>query len=135
VVTGDAAKGEAYFDGAGGCKACHSVAGDLAHIAKKYQPDQLQNRFLWPGSGGFGQPEKQKKVTVTLASGKSISGSLKRLDDFEVSLYDAAGEYHSWPRSQVKVEVEDRLLGHRKLLDQYSDADMHNLLAYLVTLK
>ena len=70
-----------------------------------------------------------------LTRGKSISGTLKSLDDFNVALYDAAGDYHSWSRDKVKVEVEDRIAGHRQLLDKYTDGDIHNLLAYLVTLK
>ena len=35
----------------------------------------------------------------------------------------------------MKVEIEDKLAGHRALLPKYSDADIHNLTAYLVTLK
>jgi mono/diheme cytochrome c family protein len=65
-----------------------------------------------------------------------ITGTLKRLDDFTVSLYDSAGNYLSYSRAAgPKVEVEDRLVAHRRLLDVYSDADVHNLTAYLVTLK
>lgn len=132
VVTGDAKKGEAYFNGAGGCSACHSPTGDLAHIAGRYQPDVLQNRFLWPAGFGSGI----HKVTVTLANGETFSGTPKRLDDFTVSLIDASGNYHSWPRSDsLQVTVEDRLAAHRELLGKYTDADIHNLTAYLVTLR
>src|SRR6185503_6418937 len=107
VVTGDAKKGETYFNGAGHCNTCHSTAGDLAHIGSKYAADQLQTRFLWPASGGEGS----RKATVTLPSGQSFSGRIKHLDDFTVSIYDASGDYHSWSREDdgVKVEVEDRL--------------------------
>ena len=133
VVTGDAKKGEAYFNGGGRCNTCHSPTGDLAHIGGKYPPDQLQTKFLWPASGGDGA----RGVTVTLPSGQSFSGRIRHLDDFYVSMYDSSGNYHSWSREddKVRVEVEDRLTAHRQLLDQYADADIHNLLAYLVTLK
>ncbi|HEU4387124.1 MAG TPA: c-type cytochrome [Blastocatellia bacterium] len=135
IVTGDPKKGEAYFTGAGQCNTCHSITGDLAHIATKYPPDQLQNRFLWP-EAGFGGATRSRKVTVTPPSGKAVSGTLKRIDDFHVSLYDASGTFHSWLRDgNLKVEVEDPLKVHRQLLDKYTDADIHNLLAYLVTLK
>lgn len=131
VVTGDAKKGEAYFNGAGGCNACHSPTGDLAHIAARYQPDVLQNRFLWPAGFGTGIRE----VTVTLPT-ETFSGTPKRLDDFTVSLIDASGNYHSWPRANgLQVTVEDRLAAHRQLLGKYTDADIHNLTAYLVTLR
>jgi cytochrome c oxidase cbb3-type subunit III len=134
LVTGDPGKGETYFNGAGRCNTCHSTTGDLAHIASKYSPEQLQTKFLWPDAGGD-DPGRTKKVTLTLPSGESFAGTLKSLDDFQVTLYDAEGKHRSWSRDQVKVEVEDRLAGHRQLLDKYTDDDIHNLLAYLVTLK
>ena len=135
VVTGDAKAGEAYFNGAGGCKNCHSPTGDLAKIGSRMQPDQLQTRFVWPGGGGRGGAGSPVKATVTLPSGESITGTVKRQDDFDISMYDAQGNYHSWPRNSVKVQVEDKLAAHRELLAKYTDQDMHNLTAYLVTLK
>lgn len=132
VVTGNAADGQAYFNGAGGCAHCHSVTGDLAHIGSRYQPDQLQVRFIWPGGG---RGSRAQKVTVTLANGQTVSGTLKQIDDFDVSLRDAAGNFRSWPRQEVKVTMEDKLAGHRALLEKYTDRDMHDLTAYLVTLK
>jgi mono/diheme cytochrome c family protein len=135
VVTGDAKAGEAYFNGAGGCKGCHSPTGDLAKIGSRYQADALQTRFIWPSGGGRGGAGNAPKVTVTLASGQKITGTLKKQDDFDISMYDAEGNYHSWPRSAVKVEVEDKLAGHRELLPKLTDKDMHDLTAYLVTLK
>lgn len=132
VVTGDAKAGEAYFNGGGGCKGCHSVAGDLAHIGTKYQPEALQTRFVWPGGRGGGTAQK---VTVTLPSGQNVSGTVKQMDDVNLSIFDGAGNYRSWPREGLKVELEDRLAGHRQLLEKYTDRDMHNLTAYLVTLK
>ncbi|MGH9614035.1 MAG: c-type cytochrome [Bryobacteraceae bacterium] len=132
VVTGNAQAGEAYFNGPGQCNTCHSPTGDLAHVASKFTPAALQAQFLYPDAG----PRVPPQATVTLPSGQSISGTLKSLDDFNVALYDSSGDYHSWPLGDgVKVNVEDRLAAHRELLAKYTDADMHNLLAYLVTLK
>ena len=85
--------------------------------------------------GGGRGPASPQKVTVTLSSGEVIAGTLKRQDDFDISMYDAQGNYHSWPRDSVKVQLEDKLAGHRDLLPKYTDRDMHNLTAYLVTLK
>jgi len=138
VVTGDPEAGEAYFHGAGGCSGCHSVTGDLAKIGSKYQPEQLQTRFVWPGAGGFGGgrgPGRPQKVTVTLPSGQTIGGTLKQVDDFDISIWDSSGVYRSWPAGSVKIALDDRLAGHRALLEKYTDADMHNLTAYLVTIK
>jgi cytochrome c oxidase cbb3-type subunit 3 len=131
VVTGDAKAGEAFFNGAGGCKSCHSPTGDLAKIGTRYPPETLQTQFIWPGGrGGAAQ-----KATVTLPSGQTITGTIKRQDDFDISLYDSQGNYHSWPRDSVKVEIEDKLAGHRALLPKYTDKEMHDLTAYLVTLQ
>jgi cytochrome c oxidase cbb3-type subunit III len=127
-TSGDAKKGEEFFNAS--CTGCHSAAGDLARIGAKYgQAATMQSRFLWPSTPG------PAKATITTASGQTITGTIKTLTDFEVSMYDAAGDYHAWPRDQVKVQVEDKLAGHRALLAKYTDADIHNLAAYLVTLK
>jgi sRNA-binding regulator protein Hfq len=130
IVTGNASAGEAYFNGPGKCNTCHSVTGDLLHIGTKLNPAELQQAFLYPTN------REPAKVTVTLPSSEQVSGTLKHLDDFNVSLTDAQGEVHSYARDTgIKVAVEDKLAAHRRLLDQYSDSDMHNLTAYLVTLK
>lgn len=135
VVTGDREKGREYFNGAGRCHTCHSPTGDLAGIAKKYDPVALQSRFLYPRPGRGDQPIRPE-VTVKLASGQMVSGTLEYLDDFDVALRDASGDYHSFSRdAHVKVDVHDPLAAHAELLKKYTDADMHNVLAYLVTLK
>jgi mono/diheme cytochrome c family protein len=127
-ISGDARKGEAFFNGS--CKSCHSATGDLAKIGAKYpQAAVLQSRFLWPATPGA------ETATVTTPSGQKITGTIRRLSDFDVSLTDANGEYHSWPRNRVSVQIEDKLVGHRALLPKYTDADIHNVTAYLVTLK
>jgi cytochrome c oxidase cbb3-type subunit 3 len=133
VLTGDPKAGQAFFDGAGGCRDCHSATGDLAHIGSKYQPMALQNRWLWP-AGGRGET-RASTGTVVLRSGERVSGTIKRLDDFDVSLVDASGVYHAWPRDQVTVEIPDPLKAHRDLLARYTDEDIHNVTAYLASLK
>jgi cytochrome c oxidase cbb3-type subunit III len=141
VVTGDAAQGKAYFNGAGGCKDCHSPTGDLKGVASRYEPVALQSRFLYPGPrrfgpGGSGTPPPPVMVTVTPQGGPPVEGRLIHIDDFNVALRDSSGTYQSFTRgSNVKVEVRDPLAAHQELLAKYTDADMHNVLAYLVTLK
>src|SRR5579864_1472485 len=99
VVTGDAKKGEAYFNTSGKCNTCHSVTGDLKGVGKKYEPFALQSKWLQPRSARGASPSDSARsaiqVTVTLPSGESVSGKLDHIDDFNVSLYDSSGEYHS----------------------------------------
>lgn len=141
IVTGDAHAGEAYFQAH--CATCHSPASDLAHIAGKFDPVALEGRFLYPGSNPYGMgpppdPRTLKHATVTLPSGETRTGVLAHIDDFSVALRDESGVYRSWVYDDVpgiRVEVHDPLEQHVKLLRQYTDTDMHNILAYLETLK
>ena len=128
LATGTVEAGKAYFNGPGGCSGCHSPTGDLAGIAKKYNPPDLEVRFLYPS----GTPST---AVVTLASGKKFEGTLLLNDGFNVAIQGKDGWYHSWPRSAVKIEVHDPLAAHAALLEKYTDADMHNLFTYLETLK
>jgi cytochrome c oxidase cbb3-type subunit 3 len=144
VLTGDAKKGEAYFNGAGKCNSCHSPTGDLKGIGTRFTPQQLQGRWLSPGAGRGGRgaapgtpSRSQKTVVVTLPGGETVSGPLDRIDDFGVSLHDASGAYRSFTRNGdvPKVVVTDPVKIHTDMLRTYTDADIHNTTAYLVTLK
>jgi mono/diheme cytochrome c family protein len=135
VLTGDPEAGRAYFNGAGRCSTCHSATGDLSGIATRI-PDaaNLQQRFLFPALRRGGP--KQVEVTVTVAKQAPVSGALVRIDDFFVALRDASGEYRAFNRGPgVAVVVNNPLAVHHELLERYTDADMHNLTAYLARLK
>jgi cytochrome c oxidase cbb3-type subunit III len=142
IVTGDAKAGEAYFNSK--CSGCHSATGDLAHIATKYDPVTLQGRFLYPHVGSPGMaappvsPREQKTVTVTLNDGKTVNGRLLHLDDFIVVLLSDSGKRETFSlegADAAHVDVHDPLAEHALLLPQYSNADMHNILAFLETLQ
>jgi cytochrome c oxidase cbb3-type subunit 3 len=142
LITGDTQKGAAFFNGDGHCVKCHSLTGDLAHVASKYEPAELQRRMLYPAPnlidvflGKAVTPPMPAKVTVRLASGEQVSGTLDHLDEFTVSLHDASGWYRSFSRANAAVEVQDPRAEHETLLPMYTDEQMHNLLAYLETLK
>ncbi|MHB1936969.1 MAG: c-type cytochrome [Acidobacteriaceae bacterium] len=128
LLTGNADAGKQYFQGAGKCATCHSPTGDLAGAAKKYAPAELEARFLYP-------PHDNATASVSLASGKKFQGKLLHLDAFYVAIVDEDGWYRSWPLSQAKVQVEDPLAGHLELLSKYTDKDIHDVFAYLETLK
>jgi cytochrome c oxidase cbb3-type subunit III len=144
IVTGDAKAGQDYFNGAGKCSSCHSVTGDLKGVGSKYEPVSLQDKLLMPRerwsqsrSGASAQNKTAVTAIVTVASGESFSGALVHIDDFNVALRDANGNYQSFTRKgdSPRVEVHNPLKVHSDMLMQYTDRNIHNLTAYLVTLK
>jgi cytochrome c oxidase cbb3-type subunit 3 len=134
-----------YFNGAGGCAKCHSPSGDLAGIAAKFQGLDLLKRMLYrenergAGSSSGGHAGELAKgiptATVTLRSGQTINGKLAYRDEFTIGLIDAAGWYRSWPVTQVKYSVVNPLDAHIEQLGKYTNQDMHDVLAYLQTLR
>ena len=146
ILTGDPRAGEAFFNGAGRCRTCHSPAGDLKGIGAKYgDPAVLQQRMLLPRGLPPGAPPVPShrlpnalKVTVTTAAGQKVSGTLVRLTDFDVTLFDpVTSEIRSWLRKDddPKVVVTDPLQAHVDMLLKWTDADMHDVTAYLASLK
>ena len=144
IRTGDAKAGAEFFAGAGKCTTCHSPTGDLAGLSAKYETVDIQQRMLFPGGGRGGRggrrggppPASAVRVTVTPQGAAPVSGVLVFMDDFVVSLQDSTGAYHSFKRSpSLKIEKTDPLAAHNALLDTITDKNIHDLVAYLETLK
>lgn len=147
-ITGDAKAGESFFNGAGKCNTCHSPSGDLKGVGSRMNPTVLQGRMVYPrGNGGYGgasvvtppgaKPDRPKNATVTLADGKKYSGDVVEISDFIVTLKDKDGVRHSFLRDGAvpAVVVTDPLQAHVDLIRHLTDKTMHDLTAYLVTLK
>jgi cytochrome c oxidase cbb3-type subunit 3 len=139
VLVGNAAEGQAYF--AVKCSNCHSPSGDLKGIAERI-PDAriLQTTWVAGGRERRGTASSNARTataTVTLASGESVEGQVVRIDDFLVTLQLADGTARSFGRNgaEPKLVVRDPMQVHRDLLPQYTDKDIHDVTAYLVTLK
>jgi len=128
LQTGNAEAGKQYFNGAGKCSSCHSPTGDLAGIAKRLEGLRLEERMLYPRGA-------KSKVTVTLPSGQTLAGELVYHDEFTIGMRDAERHYHSWPAGKIKFVIDAPADAHAELLSKYSDADIHNLMAYLQTLR
>jgi cytochrome c oxidase cbb3-type subunit 3 len=137
LSTGSAEAGRRYFDNA--CARCHAAGGrgDLAGIASRLQGLPLLQRMLYPGSGGraAGPAPAPPTVTVTLPSGQVMTGKLAYRDEFTIAITDASGWYRSWPTSSVRFTVDEPLQGHIEQLAKYTDGDMHDVYAYLRTLR
>jgi len=135
ILVGDPKAGQAYFNGAGKCNTCHSIDGDLKGIGAKYDPVRLQGKIVMPRDNP--RSGRGVQVTVTLPSGETISGDLLRITDFDVTLRDSNGARHTYARSgdSPKVVTKDPIQAHIDLLTVYKDKDIHDLTAYLATLK
>ena len=132
ILVGDAAKGQAYF--AANCMSCHSVAA-FAHIAGKYRsPDQLQRGWVWPARPA----DNSLAITATVktAEGATISGRVTQVSDFRITLLDSDGRTHVIERGTgVDVRMKDPLAPHQAIIMTLKNEDMHNVTAYLETLK
>ncbi|HEX3836716.1 MAG TPA: cytochrome c [Steroidobacteraceae bacterium] len=142
ILIGDPRRGAEYF--AAHCQGCHSISGDLRGIAARISnPATLQDSWVAGRRSGprvAGAPAAPPtEVLVTLDSGDTVHGTLQHIDDFTVSLTTAQGQYRSFtrqgPQGVRAVEVHDPLQQHRQLLSEYTDRDMHDVTAYLATLK
>ena len=139
ILVGDPKAGEAYFTGEGKCTACHSATGNLAGIASRLGPVDLQQRMLFPGGGRGGRGGANPNavtVTITPAAGAPMSGVLVQEDDFYVTYREASGALRIVKRTPgMKVVTTDPLQAHHDLLDRITDKHIHDLVAYLETLK
>lgn len=145
ILVGDAAAGQEYF--AAKCSSCHSATGDLQGIATKI-PDPKMLQDLWVsggraggggrGRGGPGPSGPAITATVTTSSGEKVEGRLIRVDDFDISVLQPDATVRTFRRNgenNPRVELHDPLEGHHTLLAEMTDKNMHDVTAYLVTLK
>jgi cbb3-type cytochrome c oxidase subunit III len=128
LQTGNAAAGKQYFNGSGGCAKCHSATGDLAGIANRFEGLRLEEVMLYPR-------DARSKVAVTLPSGEVVRGILAYQDEFTIGLRDSNGSYRSWPTARVKFTVDSPVQAHIDQFPKYTDKDVHDLMAYLQTLR
>ena len=128
LQTGNADEGKKYFNGAGTCAKCHSATGDLAGVATRYEGLKLEQQMLYPRNA-------KAKVSVTARNGKTSTGTLAFRDEFTIALTDDNGVYHSWNTRDVTFKVDAPAKAHVELFDKYTDDDIHNLMAYIQTLR
>lgn len=127
LKTGDAEAGKQYFEGAGGCTKCHSETS-LAGVATRFTGLQLEEQMLYPRN-------VKSKVTVKTRSGRSLTGTLEYEDEFTIGMKDVAGVYHSWPVNAITFQIDRPVEAHVTTMSKYTDDDIHNVLAYIQTLK
>lgn len=128
LQTGNVEAGKEYFNGPGTCSSCHSPTGDLAGVGKRHLGLELEKRMLFPADAPV-------TATITLSSSQTLTGKLSYQDEFTVGITDESGWYQSWPTNLVKYTIHAPAEAHIELLGKYTDDDIHNLMAYLQTLR
>jgi cytochrome c oxidase cbb3-type subunit 3 len=128
LTTGNAEAGKLYFDGKGGCVSCHSATGDMKGIASRYTGLRLEEQMLYPR-------DAKAKITVKTRTGETLTGTVEYKDEFTIGMKDSFGTYHSWPVSAVTYKIDEPADAHVTAMSKYSDDDIHNVLAYMQTLK
>jgi cytochrome c oxidase cbb3-type subunit 3 len=127
LQTGNADAGKRYFEGAGGCVKCHTST-TLSGVATRYTGLRLEQQMLYPR-------DVKSKVTVKTRAGKTFTGTLAYKDEFTIGMKDASDAYLSWPVDLVTVTVDAPVEEHVAAMIKYTDDDIHNVLAYIQTLK
>lgn len=148
ILVGDAKAGKEYFNGDGKCGSCHSTERDLRGIGSKYDPETLQGKIVMPratrGTAGGGAVATNAPpagppiaVAITPDGAETVKGTLVRISDFYVTFRDSTGATRTFARQGdlPKIELHDPLEAHIDLLGKYTDKNIHDLTAYLVTLK
>ena len=163
IVTGDAKAGEAYFNGDGECATCHNATDaqpggrvdadsrTRRSAAAHALPDGRRTgtrprrtrgpacRGVDPAAAAQAQAAADRnavKVTIAPASGAPMSGVLVEESDFYVTLRESDGTVRVVRRAPgMKITKTNPMQAHIDLLDRVSDKQIHDLVAYLETLK
>jgi cytochrome c oxidase cbb3-type subunit 3 len=145
AIVGDAAAGQVYFGA--NCSACHSPGGDLQGIGSRLPEGKALQNF-WVSGGTFGAGGRRgrgaasmegKVPTATAISpgGERLEGMIVRMDNFLVTIRQSDGSLRTIRRDdpRMKIDIKEPLDAHRRLLATLTDKDMHDVTAYLATLK
>lgn len=147
ILVGNANAGQTYFNGEGKCTTCHTATTrNLAGIGTRIPaPVDIQQRMLFPGGGGRGRGAapatatpnpNATTVTITPATGPVIAGVLVEQSDFFVTIRQADGTIRVVRRAPgLKVVTTSPLQAHIDLLDVITDTQIHDVVAYLESLK
>ena len=127
ILVGNAEKGKTYVHEH--CMSCHTV-DTFDHIAGRFRsPEQLQHNWIWPA----GTANITAKVNT---SHGTLSGRAIAISDFRIVLVDASGAVHAIDLGPgVNAQISDPLAAHQQWVMRLANDDMHNVTAYLETLK
>jgi putative heme-binding domain-containing protein len=139
AVAGNAERGARAFETLG-CGACHIIAGkgegfgpELSTIGARRNAAHLRKTILTPASS---LPEGFAYLSLTPAAGERVRGVRVNEDTFTIQVKDAAGQFHSLRKSELKELL--RLDGQTPMPSyqgRIAPGDLDDLVAYLAGLR
>jgi len=139
VKPGDVARGQALFEGRGGCTRCHRVgaqgariAPDLSDIGASRSAGSLHRSLVDPSSQMM---PVNRPVRLVLRDGTVINGRRLNEDTYTVQIFDDRERLVSLDKADLR---EFRILTTSLMpsyKDQLSAGDLADLVAYLLSLK
>jgi mono/diheme cytochrome c family protein len=135
ILVGNSALGQDYV--AAHCMSCHT-AKTFAHIGSKFRsPQQLQRGWIWPARPvSSADSSLADTAAVKMPDGGAITGRVTQVSDFRITVVDQAGKANVIDRKPgVEVRMNDPLAAHQEMIMTLTNDDMHNVTAYLDTLK
>ena len=139
TATGDAARGQALFEGRGQCLTCHQVQGkgsrlgpDLTDIGRLRRTSELEGALVDP------PPEvrpQNRMARVVTRDGATITGRLLNHDTFTLLLLDSREELRAFDKADVREVTVIKSNPKKSYRDRLSAQEVADLVGYLVTLK
>ena len=139
VKTGDSARGRVLFSGKGNCTSCHrvgrtgsGVAPNLSDIGAVRSPGSLQRTLLDPSSQMM---PVNRPVRVVTKDGTVINGRRLNEDTYSLQLIDDGERLHSFVKADLREFTIAKTSPMPSAKGVLSDAEIADMLAYLLTLK
>ena len=139
TAAGDAGRGEAVFAGKGGCLTCHEVDGrgsrlgpELSDIGRIRRASELERALVAPPAEVRPQ---NRSVRVVTREGATVTGRLLHHDTFTVLMLDAKEQLRSFGKADLRDIAVITTSSKTSYRGRLSDAEIADLVGYLVSLK
>ncbi len=143
-MPGDPDRGKEIYQNAGGCPACHIVAGhgigigpELTHVGDQRGLDYLRQSLTDPAVTQSQTMGFQNYLTVRLESPQAeVEGLRINEDAFTVQVRDMTGMVHSFRKDELTNY--EKIFAH-SMMPEYSaalsDEDLDDLVSYMMSLR
>jgi putative heme-binding domain-containing protein len=136
---GDARRGQAIFEGKGGCASCHRVNGngsrigpDLTDVGGLRRAADLERSLVDPGAAVL---PNHRFFRVVTREGVEVTGRLLNHDLFTVQLLDSREQLRSFQKTSLREQAFLDSSPMPSYRDKLTAEELADLVSYLVSLK